>query len=293
MERVYSLPEMKTSTSITGAHQMTVEPAWTSDNHSHPVFEFLYCIDGRFQINVNGCHYRLGSREGLLIGPHRVHNFINNSQEPCTFFTFQFDLDECSLRYWLCQEGEQIVVPEDQTETGLDEFYTLIAQQSEAQDDWNQTQEFDLMQSVGSVSLLKIQGYFLLLLSELVDILKKKSLHKEEKKKKISYEKYEVAHKIASNLENHVEEHVLISKIAEELYMSVSNCNKHFTAVFGISPKSYLNRIKINTAKRYLSETKMGVEEISRRLSFSSASHFSRQFKKLTGVSPIQFRINY
>jgi len=55
-------------------------------------------------------------------------------------------------------------------------------------------------------------------------------------------------------------------------------------------PKAYFISLKIEEAKRLLSETPMNVTEISQMLGFSSVHYFSRLFKSKTGMTPTEYR---
>jgi AraC-like DNA-binding protein len=72
--------------------------------------------------------------------------------------------------------------------------------------------------------------------------------------------------------------------------MSRNRCTKIFTQVYGISPRQYVSELKLKQAKELLVLTDVTVEEIARRLGFSSVHHFSRQFHRWTGKPPSHFR---
>jgi hypothetical protein len=54
--------------------------------------------------------------------------------------------------------------------------------------------------------------------------------------------------------------------------------------------RKYLTQLKLGLAKQLLVSTNRTVEDIAGELGFHSASHFSRQFRRGTGMSPNQFR---
>jgi len=83
---------------------------------------------------------------------------------------------------------------------------------------------------------------------------------------------------------------IKIEEIANHLNLSRSQCYKVFTKVYGMSPRQYLTQLTLNQAKRHLLDNELTIEEIAEKLGFSSISHFSRQFKRWTGVSPSQYR---
>ena len=61
----------------------------------------------------------------------------------------------------------------------------------------------------------------------------------------------------------------------------------------GISFSDFVMREKINLAKSLLIYSQESYGQISATLGFSSQSHMGKHFKKLTGMTPIQFRQRY
>ena len=64
-----------------------------------------------------------------------------------------------------------------------------------------------------------------------------------------------------------------------------------FNDKFGISPKKYVNELKLKRARELLSHEKYTVSEIGSLLGYSDVYHFSKSFKKGTGMSPLEWRI--
>ena len=54
----------------------------------------------------------------------------------------------------------------------------------------------------------------------------------------------------------------------------------------GVSPLAYINSLKITRAKELLLSGMYTVTEVAFMSGYSDISHFSREFKKSTGVSP-------
>jgi len=53
---------------------------------------------------------------------------------------------------------------------------------------------------------------------------------------------------------------------------------------------TYFNELKIWQAKRLLCDPSMTIDQVSRKLEFSSAAYFSRAFQRHTGQTPTDFR---
>ena len=65
---------------------------------------------------------------------------------------------------------------------------------------------------------------------------------------------------------------------------------KPFKSFYGISPIEYINNLKIILAKELLESNMYSVTEAAIRAGYTEMSHFSREFKKATGVSPIEYK---
>jgi len=63
-----------------------------------------------------------------------------------------------------------------------------------------------------------------------------------------------------------------------------------FSSVEGITVEQYLINQKIEKVKELLVYDELSLTEISHRLGYSSLSHLSGQFKKVTGLSPSHFK---
>jgi YesN/AraC family two-component response regulator len=55
-------------------------------------------------------------------------------------------------------------------------------------------------------------------------------------------------------------------------------------------PKLYIDRLKIQKAAELLMSNRLKVIDIAERLGYVDQYHFSRRFKKLTGLSPRRYR---
>uniref|UniRef100_UPI00403F3826 helix-turn-helix domain-containing protein n=1 Tax=Paenibacillus sp. FSL R7-0163 TaxID=2954530 RepID=UPI00403F3826 len=60
--------------------------------------------------------------------------------------------------------------------------------------------------------------------------------------------------------------------------------------MYKISPRQYITNLRLKKSKHLLLHTDLKIQMISEQLGFASQSHFSRQFKRWTGVSPLNYR---
>lgn len=66
--------------------------------------------------------------------------------------------------------------------------------------------------------------------------------------------------------------------------------SKLFSSVEGITIEHYIIKQKIEKAKEQIIYDQMSLSEIAYFLGYSSIPHFSSQFKKITGMTPTQFK---
>lgn len=83
-----------------------------------------------------------------------------------------------------------------------------------------------------------------------------------------------------------------IKKMAEMINVSESRFYSLYKKTFGISPTCDLIQAKIDNAKNRLLYEDISIEEIAYSLCYNNASHFTRQFKQIVGISPSEYRKN-
>ena len=82
---------------------------------------------------------------------------------------------------------------------------------------------------------------------------------------------------------------ISVDEMCHHLGINTAYFSKVFKQQMNISPKLYLNRIRINHAKKLLSETDMPIKAIAIECGFSENA-FIRTFSKLTNRTPLAYR---
>ena len=78
--------------------------------------------------------------------------------------------------------------------------------------------------------------------------------------------------------------------LAEITCMSYSKFRKIFKEYTGFAPSQYIQEIRINMAKEMLTNTGKSIKEIAFELGYENKDYFFTVFKKLSGVTPINYR---
>ena len=79
--------------------------------------------------------------------------------------------------------------------------------------------------------------------------------------------------------------------LSEKLYINSSYLSTMFTAQTDIRFVDYITIVKLHRAAWLLKNTNMKIVEIAERLDYKDMGYFSRQFKKLFGITPSGYRI--
>lgn len=88
----------------------------------------------------------------------------------------------------------------------------------------------------------------------------------------------------------HLDQAITIENLADVAGLSTFHFARMFNQSFGMTPHRYLTEKKIELAKTLLCNTSNLLIDIAVASGFCSPSHFSRQFKSVTKLTPSQFR---
>jgi AraC family transcriptional regulator len=88
----------------------------------------------------------------------------------------------------------------------------------------------------------------------------------------------------------HLDRDLSLEQIAQVINISPTYFASLFKRAIGTSPHQYVIEQRVERAKSLLSETDLAIADIALQVGFSSQSHLTQQFKRLTGVTPKQIR---
>src|SRR5919107_1375417 len=99
------------------------------------------------------------------------------------------------------------------------------------------------------------------------------------------------AHRIAGALERlrkDFDRPLRVEDVARESGMSVSGFHHHFKAVTAMSPLQFQKRMRLQAARRLMLGEDLDAGSAGRRVGYSDASQFSREYKRLFGAPPMR-----
>ena len=91
-------------------------------------------------------------------------------------------------------------------------------------------------------------------------------------------------------IEKEAHRDVTLRDIAGRASVSIRTLNRRFQAETGQTPMQWLTGVRVRHAQQLLESTDYGVERIGREVGFASPGNFREQFRRLTGVAPLNYR---
>lgn len=99
-----------------------------------------------------------------------------------------------------------------------------------------------------------------------------------------------MVHRAQHWLQNNMSLAIRMSDLAADLAVSERTLIRRFQAVLGQSPLTYLQHLRIDSARALLEASDRSVEQIACQVGYSDASSFSRLFRERVGLSPAAYR---
>ncbi len=95
---------------------------------------------------------------------------------------------------------------------------------------------------------------------------------------------------IFSYINEHLDEKISLSKLAEQVKLSPFHFHRQFKQAVGVSPLAYTRKKKMAKAQALLLSTGFTLSEIAAELGFADSFTFSKSFKHCTGFTPKAYR---
>lgn len=103
----------------------------------------------------------------------------------------------------------------------------------------------------------------------------------------------EAIKKVQTFIEKHIDDKITIDSLAEKFSIPKRSLVRRFQKATQNSPLEYIQRTKMEIAKRNLETNRKSVNEIMYEAGYVDIKAFRNIFKKIVGLSPIQYRKKY
>lgn len=94
-------------------------------------------------------------------------------------------------------------------------------------------------------------------------------------------------------IEHRPERPLALRQLARKLATSERTLLRRFAAALGVSPVTYAQRVRVETAKGLLETSSLGLQQICERVGYTDVGTFRRLFKRELGMLPSEYRRRY
>ncbi|MEX0314785.1 MAG: AraC family transcriptional regulator [Allomuricauda sp.] len=254
-------------------HYNTVEPVLTEHNH-HDVLEICYCLKGQQYYQIGSELLKLTGNTILIVPPNVDHSSGVYPEDIGELYWIQVSLNNnnhpvCNLPFKqsnyllseLTKHGGKLFSGAFRLKHILEKLNVLLEVQ---QNTFGQLQ-------VGQL---------------IIQLLVETLLLSEKPQQIADTEKVKV---VRNFIEGNLHRIIYVDELAALIDFSVPYLKMWFKQNFGVPPRSYINRLKIEKAKEDLTKKKT-VTDVAFELGFGSSQYFATTFKKYTGMSPKAYK---
>ena len=243
---------------------------WHSTPHSHSCSELFYVMGGCGQFRIEEKIYPVETHDLVIVNPNVLHTEVSLNANPLEYIVLGVEGLELSVTGE--QDNRYCIVNFNNMRDKILFYLQSILREIESKTPGYEIVCQDLMEVI-VIHLMRQTDY-----STSLTPIRKKSTH--------------LCSTVRRYIEGHYKENITLDSLAKLNHVSKYYMVHAFTEEYGVSPISYMIACRIDEGKHLLENDDYSMSLISRMLGFSSPSYFSQSFKKLTGMSPNEYRKN-
>ena len=251
------------------------KPMW----HYHPEIELVYIAKGSGKIHV-GQHLSY-FKDGvlLLIGPNLPHlGFVDRMSLNEEEIIIQFKLDFLGKAFFEAPEMHNIKQLLERSKSGI-RFKDALLQHIGGQ-----------LRELLEMNPLNRLVYFLKLLDEMAGFEEYELMNAETHMLISNKQDNDRMDQIFKYVRNNFDVEISLETIAQMVNLTVPAFCRYFKKSTNKTFTEYVNEFRIVHATKLLSEGNLPLTEVYLDCGFNSQSHFIKQFKKITGQTPSEYR---
>lgn len=246
---------------------------WHSTLHTHACTEIFYVVGGSGKFNIEGKLLPVTTDDMVIVNPNVEHTEVSYNKRPLEYIVLGVE----GLEYSAGEDADERWFMTNMQNAREALLHALREMLREIE---YKAVGYELIcQDLLEVLILRLMRHAGL------QFLPTKTEHRKPGRKP-SKECAAVRHYI----DNHFKENINLDMLSELVHVNKYYMVHSFTKEYGISPINYLISRRIEESKYLLSDTDHSLSQISHMLGFSSPSYFSQSFRRLEGISPMEFR---
>lgn len=249
----------------------------------------IYVQEGTFIATVNGKEYQFEAGDICLIQPDWMLTLEGVTDTITPFVHMDFFYNPLREQSFTTRPGQSdlaeyrhLIQPRLNDLQGIDIPVRFTPSQP-VQFREKMLRLVQLCQHMNPLAQLETQN----VATELVLMILKDHLKEQDKPS----DSKQIMNWITSYMSFRLSEPLTVGEMAHRANLSPSRFNVVFRDHFGMSPYQYLLHLRIQHAKELLATTNLSNQEIADYCGFSDIFHFSKSFKRCTGMPPSRFRL--
>ena len=241
---------------------------WHSTPHTHNFTELFYVIGGVGQFYIENEIYSVSANDLIIVNPTIEHTEISFNANPLEYIVL--GVEGLELSFHDDQESRYCIVNFGNIKGNILFYLQNMLMEIEKKTPGYEIVCQDLMEIL-AILIMRQTNY-----STTIAPMRKNSPR--------------LCATIRKYIDDHFKENITLDLLAEQTHVSKYYMVHAFTQEYGISPINYMISCRIEEAKHLLTNDDYSLAHISHMLGFSSPSYFSQTFKKMTGMSPNEYR---
>lgn len=282
----YQLSRLFNISEIVTIHYFEYGTDFSFDGESHDFWEFL-CVD-KGDVTVQADHNIFHLKKGDIIfhKPNQFHSVSTSGITAPNLVVVSFVCSSPAMNFF-----EDKILSLGERERNL--LATIISEASDAfstplDNPFTNTLTKNPIQQPGAEQIIQLS------LEQFLISLYRKGEHQESvvmKSVKLKQDEETFQH-IVTYMEAHLSDSLSIEQICHDNLLGKSQLQKLFRSKCGCGIIDYFSRLKISRAKELIREKNLNFTQIADALGYTSIHYFSRQFKKITGMSPSEYALS-
>jgi len=249
--------------------------------HYHDCYEFYYLHSGDRYYFINDKTYHVPEGSAVFIEPYTIHSSFNfeRSGYDRTVIYFRKDFIESILK------GANSNAFEDNLAGSHIRVLNIKSRTlTEAVIDAMQT-----AYQKGNTA----QPYLKIALAQLIMMLADSESQRELPSIEYANATHKMICEITGYINNNFRDNITLDGISKRFFISPCYFSRTFKSMTGLSFTEYINNVRIKESLTLLESTDTSILQISEAVGFAGNTHFGRVFKRIVGMSPMQYRKNF
>ncbi|AYE34215.1 AraC family transcriptional regulator [Clostridium septicum] len=255
------------------------ENDWHSTAHFHPFTEIFFIINGEGAFHLDDKDVKVKQWDLIIINPNCLHTEKSITKDnPLEYIVLGIDNlllnfpDTYSLTNNINLKKLYKIIDFTSNKDYILHYLNCLIQEVESKD-YNYEMACKNILTLLIIHIIRSIPSLLLV---------------EEPQEKLNLE----CVKIKNYIDSHYSENITLDILSDMSYMNKFHLVHTFTKQIGISPINYVINKRIEESKNLLATTNYSIRDIASIVGFSNSSYFSQAFKKVTGKSPKEYRVD-